>query len=104
MAQTNLTISIDEGIKQEAEILFNRIGLNTSSAIDIFFRQAINTQSIPFELKAYKNDYRDKATLSPSGANGLEKQKLRFDFVDVPPLPDSFFDPLPEEELQAWGL
>ena len=22
----------------------------------------------------------------------------------VPPLPESFFDPLPEEELQAWGL
>ena len=30
--------------------------------------------------------------------------KLRFDFVNAPPLPDSFFDPLPEEELQAWGL
>jgi hypothetical protein len=25
-------------------------------------------------------------------------------FVDGPPLPDSFFDPLPEEELQSWGL
>ena len=22
----------------------------------------------------------------------------------VPPLPDSFFEPLPEEELQLWGL
>ena len=30
--------------------------------------------------------------------------KLMFDFVDAPPLPDSFFDPLPEEELQAWEL
>ena len=32
------------------------------------------------------------------------KQKLKFCFVDLPPLPDSFFDPLPEEELQLWGL
>ena len=23
---------------------------------------------------------------------------------DLPELPDSFFDPLPEEDLQAWGL
>ena len=31
--------------------------------------------------------------------------KLQFDFIsDVPPLPDSFFDPLPEEELELWGL
>ena len=34
------------------------------------------------------------------------KKKINFDFLEdkVPPLPDSFFDPLPEEELQAWGL
>jgi hypothetical protein len=25
-------------------------------------------------------------------------------FMKGPPLPDSFFDPLPEEDLQAWGL
>jgi len=56
MAQTNLTIRIDEGIKREAEILFNRIGLNMSSAINVFFRQAIREQAIPFELKAY-DDY-----------------------------------------------
>jgi len=57
MAQTNLTIRIDEGIKQEAEILFNRIGLNMSSAINVFFRQAIREQSIPFELKPYDDYY-----------------------------------------------
>ena len=28
----------------------------------------------------------------------------KFDFVDVPTLPDSYFDPLPEEDLQAWGV
>ena len=32
------------------------------------------------------------------------KPKRQLGFVDVPPLPESFFDPLPEEELQAWGL
>ena len=57
MAQTNLTIRIDEGIKQEAEILFNRIGLSISSAINVFFRQAIREQSIPFELKPYDEYY-----------------------------------------------
>lgn len=57
MAQTNLTIRIDENIKQEAEILFNKIGLNMSSAINVFFRQAIREQSIPFELKPYDDYY-----------------------------------------------
>jgi len=56
MAQTNLTIRIDEDIKREAESLFNKIGLTISSAINVFFRQAIRTQAIPFQLKAY-DDY-----------------------------------------------
>jgi hypothetical protein len=30
--------------------------------------------------------------------------KCNMGFLDIPPLPDSFFDPLPEEDLQAWGL
>jgi len=37
-------------------------------------------------------------------ASEQHKPKRQLGFVDVPPLPDSFFDPLPEEELQAWGL
>ena len=39
-----------------------------------------------------------------SSANETKKQKIRLGFVKGPPLPESFFDPLPEEELQAWGL
>lgn len=57
MAQTNLTIRIDENIKQEAEVLFNKIGLTMSGAINVFFRQALREQSIPFALKAYDDYY-----------------------------------------------
>ena len=57
MAQTSLTIRIDEEIKRDAESLFNKIGLNLSSAINVFFRQAIREQSIPFELKPYDEYY-----------------------------------------------
>ena len=34
------------------------------------------------------------------------KREIKFGFIKdrVPPLPDSFFDPLPEEDLQLWGL
>ena len=60
MPNTNLTIRIDENIKQEADILFNKIGLNISSAINIFFRQAIREQCIPFEFKPYDDYYTGK--------------------------------------------
>ena len=57
MAQTNLTIRIDEDIKREAESLFNQLGLNLSSAINVFIRQAIREQAIPFELRIHDDYY-----------------------------------------------
>ena len=60
MAQSNLTIRIDDGLKHEAEMLFNRIGLNMSVAINIFFRQALREQAIPFELKPFDDYYTGK--------------------------------------------
>ena len=32
------------------------------------------------------------------------KPTRKIGFLNGPPLPDSFFDPLPEEELELWGL
>jgi len=47
-------------------------------------------------------------TAAPAAAlaPGIEKPKRQLGFLKdkVPPLPDSFFDPLPEEDLLAWGL
>lgn len=51
MATTNINIRVDSSLKQEAEALFNDLGLTMSSAINIFLRSAINSNGIPFELK-----------------------------------------------------
>ena len=52
MAQTNLTIRIDEDIKREAENLFNELGMSMSGAINVFFRQAVREKAIPFPIRA----------------------------------------------------
>ena len=40
------------------------------------------------------------------GESESQKPKRQVGFLKdkLPPLPESFFDPLPEEDLQAWGL
>ena len=35
---------------------------------------------------------------------GMRGYKLNMGFLPGPELPNSFFEPLPEEDLQAWGL
>jgi len=49
---TNINIRIDAGIKKEAEILFEKLGMSVSGAVNIFFRQAIREQAMPFQIKA----------------------------------------------------
>ena len=51
MATTNLNIRTDKDIKDKAEAIFNELGLNLTTAINIFLRTAIREHGIPFELK-----------------------------------------------------
>ena len=50
MSNTNMNIRMDSEIKRQAEKLFSEFGLNMTSAINLFLRQAIRNQSIPFEI------------------------------------------------------
>ena len=51
MATTNLNIRTDKDIKDQAEAIFNELGLNMTTAINMFLRTAIREHGIPFELK-----------------------------------------------------
>lgn len=51
METTNLNIRIDKDIKMQAEKLFEALGINMTSAVNIFLRQAIRENGIPFEVK-----------------------------------------------------
>ena len=51
MATTNLNIRTDKDIKDQAEKIFNELGLNMTTAINMFLRTAIREHGIPFELK-----------------------------------------------------
>ena len=49
MATTNLNIRIDKAIKDQAEEIFNELGLNMTTAVNMFLRTAIREHGIPFE-------------------------------------------------------
>jgi len=47
---TSLNIKIDRNLKLEADALFHALGMTLSSAINIFVRQAVQEQAIPFQI------------------------------------------------------
>ena len=52
MATTSVTIRMDENLKKQAEILFEEMGLNMTTAITIFAKAVVREHGIPFEIKA----------------------------------------------------
>lgn len=52
MAKVSTNISIDSEIKKQAQELFAQLGMDLSTAINIFLRQSLRQRSIPFEITA----------------------------------------------------
>lgn len=51
MKTTNLNIRIDKEIKEQSELIFSEIGINMTTAINMFLRSTIRENGIPFNLK-----------------------------------------------------
>lgn len=50
MSQTNVNIRMDEGLKKQFDKLCNELGLNMTTAFNIFAKTVVRQQRIPFEL------------------------------------------------------
>ena len=49
---TNINIRVENDVKNKAQAVFSALGLDMTSAINIFLRQAIRKNGIPFDLIA----------------------------------------------------
>lgn len=47
----NINVRVDENVKKQASELFEELGLDMSTALNIFLREAINYGGIPFEIR-----------------------------------------------------
>ena len=47
---TNISIRMDSDLKDQAEILFGEMGMNLTTAFNIFVRQSLREGRIPFEI------------------------------------------------------
>jgi DNA-damage-inducible protein J len=52
---TSMNLRIDKDLKKQAETLFAGLGLNMTTAINIFLKQAVREQGIPFAITAHKD-------------------------------------------------
>lgn len=67
MAQ--ISLRIDDAIKYDAERTLSDIGMNLSTAINIFLRKVVRENRIPFELTASPDPF-----YSPENMSELERR------------------------------
>jgi len=80
MPKVSTNISIDAEIKVKAQQLFNELGLDLSTAINIFLRQALYKNGFPFDIKL---DFPNEETLKAiESAENREDVYGPFDTVD----------------------
>lgn len=51
MATTSMNIRMDSDIKRDAQEIFSALGMDMTTAVNIFLRQAIRQRGLPFEVK-----------------------------------------------------
>lgn len=74
---TNLNVRVDANLKKESDMLFKSLGLNMSTAINLFLTKCVNTSSIPFEISSPKPNKNLKKALKEAQniANGKVSSK-----------------------------
>ena len=50
MSNVNINIRTDSEVKQNAQKLFEGLGLDMTTAVNIFLRQAISKNTLPFDI------------------------------------------------------
>jgi DNA-damage-inducible protein J len=50
MAATNINIRTDSALKAQAQAVLEDLGLDLSTAINVFLRQVVQKEAIPFEI------------------------------------------------------
>ena len=51
MPKTSMSIRLDSEVKEQAQQVFNNLGMDMTTAINIFLRQAIQYQGLPFDVR-----------------------------------------------------
>jgi len=52
MNDIRVTIRVDKDLKARAESLFERLGMNMTTALNVFLRKAVDEAAIPFVVSA----------------------------------------------------
>ena len=61
--KTNISIRMDSELKKQADLLFEELGMNITTAFNIFVRQTLREGKIPFDISINNPNKRTVAAM-----------------------------------------
>lgn len=60
---TNFSVRMDSDVKKDCEALYNELGVNLTTAINVFLRQSLRAGGFPFDVKLDRPNKETIATM-----------------------------------------
>jgi DNA-damage-inducible protein J len=79
---SNVSFRIDTDVKNQADKLFSELGMNMTTAFNIFLRQAIRDEGIPFSIHAGKPNKETVAAMLEAERIANDPNTRRFTSVE----------------------
>jgi len=86
MAQTTFSIRMDTKIKRELDEFCNKVGMNTTTAFNMFARAVLREKRLPFEITTESDHFYSESNLSHlrRGIKELDKGNcIEHDIIEV---------------------
>ena len=80
---TNISIRMDADLKAQADALFNELGMNLSTAFNIFVRQSLREGRIPFDISLNQPNSETIATMLEAERIAIAKGPSVKGYTDI---------------------
>ena len=75
MATSLVQVRIDEDLKTQATALYDKLGMDLSSAVRIFLKRSVMVNGVPFDMTLPKQEYKAEKAVSAMEKLSAEAQK-----------------------------
>ena len=82
MAQTAMTVRVDNNVKKQFDALCEQFGMSVNAAVNVFINAVVRTRSIPFEISAKEDQAGQRALEAFLSADRSDRPEMTLDEIN----------------------
>ena len=82
MAQTAMTVRLDNRVKSQFDSLCEQFGMSANAAINVFVNAVVRTRSIPFQINAELDETAKRALEALYSADRSDRPEMTLDEIN----------------------